>query len=288
MEQYSLNDLYLKFTAGIIDRAEFEGAIYMYFFSNKEKTLISHWRNDEYEDYISWFYPRLKKAVDAYKEMGASFEAYMNKFLAVSSREYRVRKTTKSFIEYSAWSARVPDLYTYEESPGYFNDKKYDILPELAVIQNQRKNTRRILALILKCYYYVSDDLLEKIASIIKIDKDKLRKMIERMRKIRQKRDDAIYLMKERIYCQYYRCIVYEKRLLLLQENTAAFNKMKVRLEKARLRLEKMRKRLCGIRTDATNKQVAEVLGAKKGTVDSSLHKLREKLKSMSDKSHLN
>lgn len=288
MEQYSLNDLYLKFSTGIIDRAEFEGSIYIYFFFNKEKTCLCHWQKEEYEDFISWFYPRLKKAIDSYKEIGSSFEAYMNKFLMVSSREYRVRKTTKSFIEYSAWSAQVLDLYAHEESPCYFSENKEDLLPELTVIQNQRKNTKRILALVLKCYYYVSDDLLDKIASMIEIDKDELREMIERMRKIRQKKDDAIYLMKERIYCQYYRCIVYEKRLSLIQENTAAYNKMKLRHDKARLRLEKMRRRLSKIRTDATNKQVAEVIGIKKGTVDASLYKLKEKLDSMADKSYLN
>jgi len=288
MEQYSLNELYLKFSAGIIDRAELEGSIYMYFFLNKEKTCLNYWKKEEYEDYISWFYPRMKKAIDTYREIGSSFEAYMNKFLMVTSREYKVRKTAKSFIEYSAWSARVPDLYAHEESPGYFSEKKDNVLPELIVIQNQRKNTRRILALVLKCYYYVSDDFLDKIVSITKIDKDELRKMIEKMRKIRQKKDDAIYLMKERIYGQYYRCIVYEKRLSFIQENTDAYDKMKLRRDKARLRLERMRKRLSKIRTDATNKQVAEVIGVRKGTVDASLYKLKEKLDSMADKSHLN
>jgi hypothetical protein len=288
MEQHSLNELFLKFSAGTIDRAAFEGSIYMHFIFNREKTCLSYWKNEEYEDYLSWFYPRLKKAIDSYKEIGSSFEAYMNKFMMISSREYRIRKTTKSFIEYSAWGAQVPDLYAYEESPDYFSETIDDILPDFTVIQNQRKNTKRILALVLKCYYYVSDDLLEKIASIIKIDRDELRMMIEKMRKIRQKKDDAIYLLKERIYCQYYRCIVYEKRLSLIQENSAAYNNMKLRLEKARLRLEKMRKRLSGIRTDATNKQVAEVIGIKKGTVDASLFKLKAKLGKLAEKSNLN
>jgi FixJ family two-component response regulator len=94
--------------------------------------------------------------------------------------------------------------------------------------------------------------------------------------------------MKERIYCQYYRCIVYEKRLLLIQENNAAYEKLKLRLEKAKQRLEKMRKRITLIRTEATNKQVAEVIGIKKGTVDASLHKLKARLNNLSEKSQLN
>jgi hypothetical protein len=112
--------------------------------------------------------------------------------------------------------------------------------------------------------------------------------MIERIQKIRQIKDDEIYMMKERIYCQYYRCIVFEKRLAHIQENSVSWEKLNVRLIKAKKRLEKMRKRLTLIRTEATNSQVAEVIGVKKGTIDASLHMLKIKLNSFSDKSLLN
>jgi len=108
------------------------------------------------------------------------------------------------------------------------------------------------------------------------------------MRIIRQKKDDEIYYMKERIYRQYYRCIIYEKRLSLVRENTTAFGKLKVKLVKARDRLEKMRKRMLTIRLEATNQQIAEVIGTTKGTVDASLSRLKSKWEKMAKNAALN
>ncbi|MDR1836370.1 MAG: hypothetical protein LBQ89_01795 [Treponema sp.] len=288
MRQYSLNELFSQYTTGKLNRTELEGAIYSYYLYNQNKTSLNHWNRDIYEDYISWFYQRLRKAIDSYRETGSSFEAFMRKFMLISSKEYRVRITTGSVTEYSVWNARVPELFAHEESSDYPHEKDKNILSNLIVKQNGRKNTRYILALVLKCYYYVSDDFLGKISLKTGIDGNELREMIDKIRKMRQKKDDEIYHMKERIYGQYYRCIIYEKRLSLLQENTAAYNKLKLQLEKARQRLEKMRKRVKLIRTDATNSQVAEVIGVKKGTVDASLYKLKVKCAILSDKSLLN
>jgi len=288
MRKFSINELYSRYKSGKIKRAEFEGNIYAYLVNNQDKTCVSHWKSDEYEDYISWFYPSLHKAIDSYNETGSSFEAFMHKFILVSSKEYHVRVTTRNVIEYSAWSARVPDLYAREEAPVYMHEKTESVIKQLIIDKKGRKNTRRILALILKCYHYVSDDFIDKISSVIGIDKNQLKEMVIAIRRVRQKRDDEIYQMKERIYRQYYRCIIYEKRLLLIQENTVIYNKMLIRLEKARRRLENMRARISKIRTDASNKQVADVIGIKKGTVDSSLFKLKAKWKIMAAKSDLN
>ncbi|MCL2442273.1 MAG: hypothetical protein FWD13_02275 [Treponema sp.] len=283
-----LNELYSNFLTGKISRTDFEGLIYTRLINNQDKTCLNHWKSDEYEDFISWFYPRLQKTIDSYQEIGSSFESFLNKYFFVSSKEYRVRAVTNAVTEYSAWSVRIPEMYTREEPPEYIHKNTEDVITRLIIDKKGRKNTRRILALILKCYYYVSDDLAEKIALKIGVNSNELIEMLRRIRKIRQKKDDAIYLLKERIYCQYYRCIIYEKKKSLARENTAVYNKYTYRLEKARERLEKMRKRLAGIRMEATNKQVAEIIGISKGTVDASLHRLKIKWETMSKKADLN
>jgi hypothetical protein len=288
MHQKSLNKIYSEYLSGKIKRDEFEGIIYTYLFNNQNKTCINHWEQDEYEDFISWFYPRLKNAIDSYQEIGASFEAFLYKYMLISAKEYHVRTTTNAVIEYSAWSARVPDMYMYEEPPVYNINNTEEVITKMIIGTRGRKNTRRILALILKCYYYVSDDFAEKIAPLIGIGAKELMEMINKIREIRREKDDKIYLLKERIYCQFYRCIIYEKRLSLIRENTMAYEKLHLRLEKARLRLNKMRKRVTSIRTEATNKQIAEIIGITKGTVDSSLHRLKAKWENMSKKADLN
>jgi hypothetical protein len=288
MRQLSLNELFADYITGKINRADFESSIYLYLVYNQEKTCLVKWKRDEYEDYVSWFYPRLRKAIDSYNETGASFEAFMGKFLTVSSKEFRVRITANSVTEYSAWSARIPEMYAREEAPVYLQKDNENVIEQLIIDKKGRRNTKRMLALVLKCYYYVSEDFAEKIAPKIGIDSKELSELLGKIRKIRQEKDDAIYNMKERVYCQFYRCIVYEKKLSFFQENTMAYNRLKSRLEKARRRLERMRKRITSMRKDATNRQIAEIIGISKGTVDASLHRLRTKWEKMSKKSGLN
>ena len=288
MRIYYLTKLYSEYAKGLIERGEFEGMVYQFLSKNKEKTSISHWKEDDYEDFLSWFYQRLHTSIDSYQETGASFDAYINSILRASAREFRVRKITNSVTEYSAWSVHVPELYVHEETQTYSYEKKDKPISQIIIEYNGRKNPKQLLALILKCYYHVSDDFIDRIADHIGIDKKSLKEMIEKLRSMRQKRDDEIYLMRERIYCQYYRCIVYEKRLSYIPENTNAYNKMKLRLEKARNRLENMRKRMAGTRTEATNKEVAEVIGVSKGSIDASLYNLKVKWEILSDKSLLN
>ncbi|MCL2266109.1 MAG: hypothetical protein FWC22_08745 [Treponema sp.] len=49
-----------------------------------------------------------------------------------------------------------------------------------------------------------------------------------------------------------------------------------------------MRERLSKVRTEASNSQIAEVIGITKGTVDASLCRLKSKWEKMSRKADLN
>jgi hypothetical protein len=288
MQKYDLNELWALFMERKLKRAEFEGLVYQYYVKNKEKTQISNWKDEDYEDFISWFYPRLRKVIDLYKDSGSSFESYLSAIFFTASREYYIRKVTKSVTEYSAWSAQVPDLYAREEAPSYSVEQQEKALSDILIENRGRKNPKQMLMLILKCYYYVSDDFIDRVACHTGIDRKKLKEMIEKLRKAREERDDRIYKMKERIYCQFYRCIVYEKRLSYIPENSNAYIVLKAKLEKARSRLEKMRNRISGVRTDATNREVANVIGVSKGAVDSSLYNLKSKWNIILKKEMLN
>jgi len=219
MQQISLNEIYSEFYSGNIQRGELESFIYTYLVNNKNKTCINHWKQEKYEDFISHFYPHLGRIIDSYQDIGLSFEAYLYKYMQVSAKEYNVRTTINAVVEYSTWSARVPDMYLYEEPPVYtVNHTSIDtreIITQMLTGTNGRKSSRQILALVLKCYYYLSDDFAEKIAPLIGMGKKELIVMLNKIRKIRRNKDDNIYFMKERIHCQFYRCIVYENKLSL-------------------------------------------------------------------------
>jgi len=294
----SLNDLFLNYDKKNSRRKELDGLVYQHLHKNRINRIFGGWTQDDYEDFISWFYPRLRKAIDDYRMIlmtgkpenaaDMSFETYIQRIMRISSKEYRLRKITKSVTEYSAWSAHVPELYAYETAPSYSYNMSNDIISRIITINKNRKSPKQIITLILKCYNYVSDDFLEDVSARTGINAQKLRAMLDVIRAKRQKIDDKNYHIRERVYCQFYRCMVYERRLSYLSENTAAYLKLKEKLIKARIRLENMRKRMAKLRTYASNREVSEVIGISKGAVDSCFFNLRAKLKTLSDKAEFN
>jgi DNA-directed RNA polymerase specialized sigma24 family protein len=288
MQEQTLNDLYSMFIERKVNRGKFEGMVFFYLVNNRTKISTRHWKNDDYEEFISWFYPRLNKAINSYKETGSSFEAYIINIVRTASKEYRMRETINVVTEQSAWNAQIPDYYAREEPPVYTHEKPNSEISKLILQIKGRKNPKQLLTLILKCYYYISDRLLNKIAIHTGLDKKILKEMFEKLRVMREKHEDTFYRMKERIYGQFYRCIVYEHRLSYITENTTMYYKLKQRLEKARNRLEKMRKRVLKVRTYPSNREIAGVIGVTKGSVDATLYKLRAKLKAIEEKVILN
>jgi biotin operon repressor len=278
-----LNELYTRYAAGLLDKKEFEGLIFRAIQKTPHHYKLSRWDRDERGDYLSWLYPRISRAIDAYRNTGASFDTYIVSLVRLSAKEYRARQTDKHVAEYAAWTARFPDQYVYQDEPEYLEEQ-----PLPAAVIKQVKNPRQLLILILKCYCYVSDDFLERLAPKVGLERNTLKQMIDQMREQRLKRDGYLRVMRERIYCQFYRCLVYEKRLAAMPENSAVFLRMKAQLERARRRLDTMRKRLAKIRPDATNAQIAQILGVSKGAVDANLHALKTRWKKDSGNPILN
>ena len=291
----SLNKLYSQYTEGLLDRKKFEGLLFQAVLEDLYRFNPYRWKREDCDDFVSWLYLRLSKAVDSYRDTGASFETFIGSVIRWSAKEYRSRMADKKVTEYATWMLRAADLYTDQIEPEYAvcespSEAEYPSPAERSstAAPNLKKILRQILMLVLKCYYYVSDDFLDRVAPMAGIEKEQLKKMIDKLRKLRIKHDEELSDMKERIHCQFFRCIIYEKRFAAMPENSAAAFRMQSRLQKARLRLKAMRKRLAGIRPDATNRQIAEVAGVSKGTVDASLHAVKARWNNLYDKSILN
>jgi hypothetical protein len=268
----------------LLEKKQFEGMIFETILEERRRFNLHRWRDEDCGDFMSWVYPRLSKAIDSYRDTGASFETYIGAVVRWSAKEYRARMADTNMAEYTSWTVRFPDEYVCQAEPEYLEaalpvqtEAAWQGPEPSATGLRQKKNPRQLLFLILKCYRYVSDDFLDRIAPRMGIETEYLKNMVDKMRALRLKRDEELRCLRERIHCQFYRCIVYEKRLAATPDNSALCLKMLARLQRARLRLEAMRKRLAGIRPDATNRQIAEITGISKGTVDASLHALKSR-----------
>jgi hypothetical protein len=268
---FSLNELYNQFIQGLLEKKDFEGLIFEALLAGFARFNLYNWKRDDCIDFLSWLYPRLSRAINTYHDTGASFETYINSLVRWSAREYRVRHVHRLAAEQAVWSARIPDMYVHFTEPDYLGTENVRVPRSETPV----RNPRQLLILILKCYYSLSDDFIERLAPIVGLDTEKLKGMIDDIRKQRNEKDDEIRLMRERIHSQFYRCFIYEKRLKLIPEDSGFFLRVKSQLEKARRRLETMRNRLAKIRMEATNQQIADILGISKGTVDATLHALK-------------
>ncbi|MHB9291820.1 hypothetical protein Holit_00906 [Hollandina sp. SP2] len=266
----SLNELLKQYTQDNLPKKEFEGRIFTFILENRRRFHLFTWDKDTCVDFLCWFYPRMSRAIDAYQDIGASFEAYIASLVYWSAREYRSRQAAHDLTEYAFWEARAEDMNPCENEPAY--------LEPLSAIKPV-SNPRQTLILLLKTYFFLSEDHISRIAPAIGIEKAHLQQLIDEVRRRRLERDEELRGLNERVQCQYYRCMVFKKKLEVALEGTAQYEKIKGQMERAEIRYNTMRKRLAAMSHYATNREVAEVLGIPKGTVDSSLYAIKRKNK---------
>jgi DNA-directed RNA polymerase specialized sigma24 family protein len=266
-----LSKLYHQYQEGGLKKKEFEGLLFQHLVDNFERYHLFEGNRDQWIDFLSWLYPRLSRAIDVYEDAGASFDSYITSIIHWSAKEYRSREADHYVTEFACWKAKAEEILVCSAEPEYPDTKSPSLpLKDIAT-------PRQIVMLLLKSYYLVSDDFLNRIAASIGIKKESIRSMVDELRRRRTTREKEIRELRERIQCQYYRCLSFQYRLASAFPGTAYHEKLKSRLERARKRFFSMRKRLEGMRIDATNRQIAEVMGIPKGTVDSNLHMVRAK-----------
>ena len=261
----SLNGVFADYSAGLLEKKRLEGEIFRAIKDNVRRLV--NWDRADNDEYLSWLYPRISQAIGSYRETGSSFETYIGAMVRMTAKEFRSRKFRGYVSEYAAWMSAFPGMYTYEEPPEYVcSEEADDSIPD---------KPRQLLILVLKCCYYVSDDFLERAAPKLGISAKELSRMVNILKKLRQKREQCNADLQEKANYQFYRCIFYEKRLKSMPENSVAAQRLKEKLERSRERLAHLRERLAKRIPDPSNHQIAKLLGVSKGTVDSVLYRLK-------------
>jgi DNA-directed RNA polymerase specialized sigma24 family protein len=272
----TLNELYADYSAGLLKKEDFEAAIFRAVQDDLYRRNLTGLNKEDHDDFVSWLYFRLGRAINSYRETGSSFEKYIGSMIRLTAKEYRSRQIRDYFAESAAWITQVPEMNVREEAPEYNEFGTLEI-KEAADLSEILKTPRQLLILILKCCNYISPDLLERITPKLDISCEVLNEMIGNLTEQRKKRETEAKLLRERANCQFYRCILYEKKLKTLAEGSNAAIRAQGRLERSRNRLNKMRKQLAKMRFDPSNYQIAKLLGITKGTVDSVLYNIKSR-----------
>jgi hypothetical protein len=269
-------DSYLEdYYQGNLQKKELEGRIFKYILDNSHRFHLRRWERDECIDFLCWFYPRLSRAIDRYVYTGASFDAYIGSMIRWSAKEYMIIERDHRVIEDSCWDLHAAEMEVQSPEGEYLESPPKPF--------KRVSNPRQALVLLLKSYHYVSEDFIARAAPAIGVPKETLICMIDTLRQRRLDRDEELRGLQERIQSQYYRCVTFERRIAISSPGSARLIKLTKRLEKARRRLAVMRSRLRLIRAEASNRQVAEVLGVPKGTIDSNLYAVKSRYKGKYD-----
>ncbi|MCL2479639.1 MAG: hypothetical protein FWF22_09060 [Treponema sp.] len=283
MQKYlSLAELQNEYACGRMDRKILEGLIFQYLLDNFERYRLFSGNREKWADFLSWLYPRLSRAVDYYREQGSTFDNYINSIIKWSSKEYKAREAVHTTTEMACWKARAEEMILHSPEPEYQED---DSKASLWIARTRTKisfpmidmSPRQILILLLKSYYFVTGDFIGKVAETINMEERDIQAMIDQLHFMRAHKEEKIHICRERIYSQYYRCLVFQKRLLTAVPGTARYEKIKRVIERADIKFSAMKKKYARMRMDATNQQIADILNIPKGTVDSTLHSIKER-----------
>jgi len=266
-----LSDLYKLYKTGKISRNDLEGGIFQHLLDNLDKYRLFSGNRDEWNDFVSWLYPRIKKAVENYRDLGSSMDAYVATLVNGAYKEYRCREVNHSLTEHACWQAKAEELVVRESEPEYLEaGRSFSIPADL--------KPRQVLFLLLKSYFFAPDCLIEQVAKATGYKAAEIRKLIEELHKRRSGQEEEILKQRDRLQSQYYRCLAYQKQKKCACPGTEFYEAIEGRTERALKRLCGMKKRFEAMRKGPSNRMIAEIMGIPKGTVDSGLHNIKNQL----------
>ncbi len=271
---HKLEFYYDQFIRGELDRADLESRIYIHITNNIHRFKLSSIREDERTEFLAWVYPRLSEAVKTFRNTGSSFDAYIHDRISWGILDFKIESAERMTAESAYWTERSCEVTCEPEEEYCRVEESAARKPDPAIVLS---NPKQVLALALKCCFFVSDDFCEKIAPSLKIDAKELRRKMERLRVVAAERALRRRVLEERAATLYYRSVVLAARLASAPEDSKRRSTCELSLNTTRKRLESVRSRISRIRLDATNREIAAELGVPKGTIDSGLYFLQKK-----------
>ena len=280
-ETYPLEALYQEMREGRMSKRELEEAIFQFIFKNLGRYGLWYRNKDDCMDFVCSTYPLISASIDRYRDTGSSFDAYIAAQLRYARRREADRKrNTEAFEEvYGNDGARE---FEVREKQAAYRAEAAAAGPDKEEEKREAEakkvlGKRQAIFALLKAYYFAGDDLVRKVAAHAEVSEEYLHGRIQALKEVRESKEWRHREALRHAHGHYYRCLAYERKMRDIDSSGSAYRKLAGKLERGRVLVEKARKRLARIRTGATSREIAEVLGTSKGSVDSALFVLRRK-----------
>lgn len=294
---HTLTDAVLDFQSSgrgldaLIDRV----AVFVYHYP---KTRMG-WNEDDCSEFFCYFYPKLRRLVERFEYRGRPFEVYLIVTLKWQLRTYAGRRAIERLqgrvlAQECFWtsgeSEEAPEAREAQPALAAVNPRDLEIPESARAVLKMRRDKRigdaatkkRVLYLALKSSAHLTEQLIGRIAFVTGYDADWIYRLSEELKaRIFARRTRLMHLSEKRNGC-FFRIYCLQEQLRLVVEHSVRVALAR-QLASEELRLASMLDEISRVPIDPTHRDIAEVLGIPKGSVDSGLYYLKDALRVLSN-----
>lgn len=243
---------------------------------------------DESSDFYAFFFPRIRKMIFAYREMGSSFRSYlytvMRLQVRVFLRERRNISSNWSFHKNQDTARIIRDFTPFLTfQPEGFCDLSFVNFFELDAEGKIKDSVtrRHFFYYLLKSWYMIPDEDLSELSRLLGVPIERIVELRKRIADYMSRHDERKRTFRNRRNRAYYKLILLEQKLETAIEPDE-IKRVKERIERLKQTIRASQNRLARINPSPPNWFVGRLLGIPKGTVDSALFSFRHKIDNMS------
>jgi RNA polymerase sigma factor (sigma-70 family) len=239
------------------------------------------WDEDACGDFYLFVHPRLIRLLDRFRDQGKPFESYLcavlNWQLRNFARDRRLGQTNWNV------SLRLED----KEEDADDSPMSPRVSSDIASVVRTDADRRNFLFLVLKCSRSLDTENAQALAPIAGISSARLLSLAATLQGMRSKREARLETFRCRRNKAFATIRVLETELVSLHGDEERIAVLRKRLARTQIRMRAAMQRMARVGLSPTNREIGEVLGVPKGTVDSGLYWLKRKLASVYDPDNL-
>jgi len=241
------------------------------------------WEEDDDGEFFLFFYPRLLRALKGFRDQGKPFEWYLNSVLRWHLKSFRQNRRR---IRKSWELAGRPEFW---DAPGEESSREetFSELPDHWAVEllgldhsgrlGRESDRRRLLFLALKSARDLEGRALDRVSELTGRERLELEAVVGELRRRLLPKELRLQALRTRRNRAYSRARFLEEEL---REETEAERKSRLgaRLSRARRSLLLAQEEISRVPLSPSNRDIGQVLGVPKGTVDTSLYWLKKRL----------
>ncbi|MBN1647793.1 MAG: hypothetical protein JW874_07160 [Spirochaetales bacterium] len=247
------------------------------------------WPNEQCSDFYTFFYPLIERIVNRFSYRNSAFEAYLNTYLRYNLKRFIIRqKKQEKYFD-------IIDHHLLWHRPysefDYVSENELEIDSKAGTILGINKNgvimsesfRKRYLYLVLKNTGRINSEMKEKSCQMLDMEPEQLDTMMDRLNHGIEKRLKRFNMLSERRNLYVSRIFEYQKRLLN-EDCPTEKNRLRNQLMILKKRLGRTNNEISRVQTSPTYREISEILDVPKGSVDSGIYYLRNRLEGLSEK----